>query len=333
MHSQTSRRLSLSTLIEKWPLAEPFTITGMTWDCIDILLVNLSQGGSNGHSEASGVYYRGETAASMQKQIEALRPTIEAGVTCHTLQEILPPGGARNALDCALWQLEARIKNVPQWRLCGLEKPRPLITTFTCGADSPHKMAHTARGYCGAKALKLKLTGIPEDRDRVLAVREARPDVWIGVDANQGFSRASLEWLMPTLTQCSISLVEQPFPCGQESLLDGFRSPIPIAADESVQSASDIPDLVGRFDVINIKLDKCGGLTNALEMIQRCRDTGLTAMVGNMLGTSLAMAPAYLVGQLCSIVDLDGPIFLNSDRPPRMQYTNDGYAVCPEELF
>jgi len=193
-------------------------------------------------------------------------------------------------------------------------------------------MAVKARAYVGARAIKLKLTGDAVDAERVRAVREVLPEVWIGVDANQGFSPASLEKLMPRLVEARVALIEQPFPAGQEALLDGFNSPIPVAADESVQSLRDVPSLVGRFNVMNIKLDKCGGLTEALAMARAAHSLGLDSMVGNMMGTSLAMAPAFLVGQLCDLVDLDGPVFLKSDRTDAVQYV-DGFISCRETLW
>jgi len=245
-----------------------------------------------------------------------------------SLQLLLPPGGARNALDCALWDLEAKTTGRPAWQIAGLEEPRPLLTTLTCSAGTPAEMASAARAYTMARALKLKLTGEPVDADRVLAVRATRADAWLGVDANQGFTRASLERLMPVLVEARVALIEQPFPVRQEALLDGLQSPIPIAADESVQGVADIAALSGRCSVINIKLDKCGGLTEGLAMARAARDLGMDPMVGNMLGTSLAMSPAFLVGQLCGVVDLDGPLFLKTDRPDTVQYT-DGFISCP----
>jgi L-alanine-DL-glutamate epimerase-like enolase superfamily enzyme len=268
----------------------------------------------------------------MIKQIESLRATIEAGISRESLRSILRPGGARNALDCALWDLEAKLRGCSAWQIAELGTPRPLLTTFTCGADEPRKMAAVARAYTGARAIKLKLTGEPIDAERVHAVRDARADVWLGVDANQGFTSAFLERLMPTLTETRVALIEQPFPSGQDALLDGFESPIPVAADESVQCLMDMPGLVGRFDVVNIKLDKCGGLTEGLAMARAARDLGLETMVGCMTATSLAMAPAFLVGQLCSVVDLDGPVFLKSDRGTPVQYI-DGFISCPRELW
>jgi L-alanine-DL-glutamate epimerase-like enolase superfamily enzyme len=193
-------------------------------------------------------------------------------------------------------------------------------------------MARDASNYTQAKAIKIKLTGEPVDADRVRAVRAARPDVWLGVDANQGFTRASLAILMPLLVEAKVELVEQPFKIGQEALLDGLNSPIPIAADESVQGLADLPDVVGRFNVVNIKLDKCGGLTEGLAMAREAHRLGLDVMIGNMIGTSLAMAPSFLVGQLCQVVDLDGPIFLKNDRTPSVRYEN-GSVSCPEAVW
>jgi len=332
MPAPTQRPLELSISIQPWELLTPFRITGYTWTSIDLLFVSLAAGGHAGRSEAAGVYYKADTVASMMRTIESLRGRIEQGISRAELQTLLPAGGARNALDCALWDLEAKLTQRPSWQLAGLQEPRPLLTTFTCGADDPEKMATTACSYRGARAIKLKLTGDPIDAERVRAVRGAMPDVWLGVDANQGFSRASLEKLMPTLLAAKVALIEQPFPVGQEAQLDGLAAPIPIAADESVQDASDIPHLAGRFNVVNIKLDKCGGLTQALEMVQLAQAHGLDTMVGNMMGTSLAMAPAFLVGQLCKVVDLDGPVFLKADRDNPVEY-RDGRILCPEALW
>ncbi|MDB6009725.1 MAG: dipeptide epimerase [Gammaproteobacteria bacterium] len=322
----------MHTEIERWPLAAPFQIAGYTFEVIEVLVVTLERDGAQGRGEAAGVYYKRDTPASMIRQLDALRTVIEAGVDRLSAQKLLSPGGARNALDCALWDLEARQIGCPAWELAGLERPHPLLTTFTCGADEPRIMADTAKTYTRARAIKLKLTGEPVDADRISAVREARPEVWLGVDANQSMTRASLEGLMPLLVKEKVALIEQPFPIGQEASLDGLGSPIPIAADESVQSLPDMASLVGRFSVVNIKLDKCGGLTEGLAMARAAHALGLDPMVGNMLSTSLAMAPAFLVGQLCKIVDLDGPIFLKTDRPTPIAYC-DGMATCPDNLW
>lgn len=324
--------LLLEAAIEEWPLKEPFRITGHTWESIEVLVISLEKDGRSGRGEAAGVYYRQDRPAAMIRQIEALRPTLESGITRAAVQKLLPPGGARNALDCALWDLEAKLSGQPAWQLAGLARPKPLLTTFTCGAAEPQRMAATACRYQDARAIKLKLTGEPIDAERVLAVREALPDVWLGIDANQGFTPAFLEKLMPVLVEAGVQLIEQPFPIGEETALAEFRSAIPIAADESAQGLSDLPALVGHFDTVNIKLDKCGGLSEGLAMAHKARQLGLSVMVGNMPGTSLAMAPAFLLGQLCDIVDLDGPVFLRTDRAPAAQY-ECGFITCPPSLW
>jgi L-alanine-DL-glutamate epimerase-like enolase superfamily enzyme len=323
---------SLSIEIEKWPLKSPFRTAAHTVLSVDLIRSSLLSGGVVGQGEAAGVFYRNETTTSMIEQLESVRSQIEGGTSRESVQRLLPPGGARNALDCALWDLESKLSGRPTWRIAGLEPPRPLLTTFTCGAQGPEKMASAALAYSGARAIKLKLTGEAIDADRVRAVREVLPDAWLAVDANQGFTLTGLEKLMAALVAMRVSLIEQPFPCGQEQMLEGFQSPIPIAADESVQSLADIQQLVGRFNVVNIKLDKCGGLTEGLAMARAARELGLEAMVGNMLGTSLAMAPAYLVGQLCQVVDLDGPVFLQHDRRNRVQY-DDGFIDSPAAVW
>jgi len=264
--------------------------------------------------------------------MDQVRGSIEAGIDRESLRDLLPAGGARNAVDCALWELEARRAGVPVWQLAGLAAPLPLVTTYTLGADTPEQMAHNARMLSGARALKLKLLGDESDAARVRAVRAARTDVWLGVDANQGFTRASLERLLPVLMQARVELIEQPFPIGREQELAGLGTSIPIAADESIQDLGDLQRLARWFDVVNIKLDKCGGLTEALRMATEAHRLDLRVMVGNMVGTSLAMAPAFLLGQLCDVVDLDGPMFLTADRVPGVSY-DSGKICCPPEVW
>lgn len=324
--------MKLHVDVESWPLIAPFRITGHLWETLEVLVVRLERNGYTGVGEAAGVYYLKDQPEAMRRQLEAVRAEVESTIDRDTLQRLLPRGGARNALDCAWWDLEAKLRGQPVWEAAGVGKPRPLVTTFTCGADSPEVMAARAQAYAHARAIKLKLTGEDLDAERVIAVRSARPDVWLGVDANQGFTLASLERLLPVLVDARVAVIEQPFPIGSEALLEGFSAPIPIAADESAQGLADIPGLAGRFDVVNIKLDKCGGLTEGLAMARAAREHGLQPMVGNMLGTSLAMAPAFILGQMCEIVDLDGPIFLKADRPHPVSYA-DGLITCPPALW
>jgi L-alanine-DL-glutamate epimerase-like enolase superfamily enzyme len=327
-----SRSVKLHTAIEKRPMKAPFHITGYTFTGFDALVVTLREGGCIGRGEAQGVYYKHDNPPGMLDQIEALRDRIERGITRTELLDCLPPGGARNALDSALWDLEAKQTGMPVWKLAGSTTPEALTTTFTIGADEPAVMADHARAFGDAHALKLKLTDDEFNAERVRAVRAARPDVWIMVDANQGFTRDSLTRLLPALQQCRVALIEQPFPIGKESWLDGLDRPIPIAADESVQDHTDLTRLTGRVDVINIKLDKCGGLTEALAMASQARAMGFGLMVGNMSGSSLAMAPAFVLGQQCAVVDLDGPLYLREDCSPGAQY-QDGMIWCPEKLW
>ena len=325
--------ISLSAAIEKVRLAKPFRISGYVFDDSDLLVVTLREGGHEGRGEASGVYYLGDDAVHMLAEVERARASIEAGVSREGLRALLPPGGARNAIDCALWELEAKRSGSAVWKLGGLPSTKSLVTTFTLSADDPDAMAQGARDYVQARSLKLKLTGEAElDSARVRAVRAARPDAWMGVDANQGYTIDGLDRLMAVLVDCDVKLLEQPLARGREADLQGYRSPIPIAADESALSLVDIPGLVGRFDVVNIKLDKCGGLTEGMMMAAEARRLGLDVMVGNMIATSLAMAPAFVLGQHCDIVDLDGPIFLAADRVPGVVYS-DGLVWCGEEVW
>jgi L-alanine-DL-glutamate epimerase-like enolase superfamily enzyme len=323
--------MKLEVRKETWPYATPFRITNYVFTCAEVLVVTLEEGGVQGRGEAAGVYYHGETPDSMLAQIEQARSRVEAGLDRAGLARLLPAGGARNGLDAALWDLEAKRTGVPVWRTAGAPSPRPLTTTFTLSAGTPGEVAEAARAYEGLPALKLKLTG-EDPLDCIRAVRQARPDVWLGVDANQGLSRADLERMLPAMVEARVDLIEQPLPVGEDAQLEGLASPIPIAADESVQSRADLPSLAGRYQVANIKLDKCGGLTEGLAMAREARSLGLKVMVGCMSGTSLSMAPAFVLGQVCDLVDLDGPTFLRSDRETPATYAG-GKIWCPNELW
>ena len=325
--------LKLIIAVEKLRLAAPFRISGYVMQEQDVVVVTLRDNNFRGRGEASGVYYLNDTAEKIVSVIEDQRTTIEAGIDRESLQRLLPPGGARNALDCALWELDAARAGQPVWKLARLPLLNPLVTTFTLGADDPARMAEGARKYAQARSLKLKLTGdLAIDIARVRAVRDARPGVWMGVDANQGYTIDALDGLMGELVAANVGLLEQPLARGREADLEGFTSPIPIAADESALSLADVEGLMGRFDVINIKLDKCGGLTEGIAIARAARKLGLGVMVGNMVGSSLAMAPGFILGQHCDIVDLDGPIFLAQDRTPSATYS-EGKIWCGEEVW
>lgn len=323
--------MELALQTESRPYKKPFRITDYVFTEAQVLVATLRDGDSVGHGEASGVYYHDETPSRMADQVESVRDRVEAGIDRETLLGLLPPGGARNALDCALWDLEAARSGIPAWQSANVRRPVPLRTTFTVSADTPERMATVARAYTHARALKLKLTR-DDAAACVAAVRAARPDVWIGVDANQAFTRRWLEELLPSLVEARVELVEQPLPRGEDGALAGLRSPIPLAADESVQDLHDIGPLAEYYDVINIKLDKCGGLTEGLSMAHEARRLGLRVMVGCMNGTSLAMAPAFVLGQLCDFVDLDAPTFLARERQPSAEYA-DGNIWCPDSVW
>lgn len=318
---------------EPLPMSAPFRIAGHVFEAMPATVVTLRDGDLSGRGEAAGVYYNNDHPEAMLATLEALRPRIEAGLDRESLRSLLPPGGARNALDCALWELESQRAGVPVWTLAGLEQVRPLLTTFTVGADAPEVMADHAAAYTQARALKLKLTGEPElDAARVRAVRARCPGAWIGVDANQGYDAANLGALLPALVEANVELLEQPCVRGRESDLEGVERPLPFAADESILDLAELEARHHHFDVVNIKLDKCGGLTEGLMMARRARELGKQVMVGNMCGTSLAAAPAFVLGQFCDVVDLDGPIFLKQDRSPSVRY-EDGTIFCGDEVW
>ncbi|PKP93829.1 MAG: dipeptide epimerase [Alphaproteobacteria bacterium HGW-Alphaproteobacteria-16] len=333
MATETQQGLALRLTVERFPYHRPFRISGHVFTETALLVAELSDGEHVGRGEGAGVYYLGDDAAHMLAEAERVRPAIEGGATRADLQTLLPPGGARNALDCAYWELEAKRAGQPVWQLAGLNPPRALRSTLTIGADAPEAMAAAALAIDPEAPIKLKLTGdLDDDIARVAAVRAARPWAWIGVDANQGYRVDTLRALLPALTDQNVALLEQPLARGREDDLDGLKRPMPFAADESALSYADTAQLVGRFDVVNIKLDKCGGLTEGLAIARQAKLLGLDVMVGNMMGSSLSMAPAYLVGQLCDVVDLDGPTFLARDRVPGVSY-RDGMIHCPDEIW
>jgi L-alanine-DL-glutamate epimerase-like enolase superfamily enzyme len=291
--------------------------------------LSIEQDGVTGRGEAAGVYYLKDDVAHMASEIERVRNAIEQGAGRAELQELLPSGGARNALDCALWDLESRLSGTPVWRMAGAPAVKPLVTTFTVPADEPERILAKLARFPSPRALKLKLDGdLTADTERVRAVRSVHPDTWLGVDANQGYEAATLEPLIAMLVDARVALLEQPNRRGEEAILDGLESPIPLAADESILDGDELEVHGHRYDVINIKLDKCGGLTEALRMKDRVRAMGKRLMIGNMAGGSLATAPAFVFAQFCDVVDLDGPWFLPDD-PLADELYDDGHVSVP----
>jgi len=313
--------------------ASPFRISGYVFDAMPSIIATIADGGIEGRGEAAGVYYTGDDQDRMSETIEQVRVAIEAGMNRKDLQTALPPGGARNALDCALWELDSKLARVPVWSLAGLPRPHPLVTTFTLPADEPAVIEERIHALGHIHAIKLKLDGdIAADRERLELVRRLRPDTWLSVDANQGFRASDLDALSEMLRRHRVALVEQPVRRGEEHLLRTWSPGIPIAADESILDIAELNERGELFDVINIKLDKCGGLTEAIAMARAARAMGKQVMVGNMGGSTLAMAPGFLLGQICDVVDLDGPYGLADDPLAERIYSN-GKIFVPEALW
>ncbi|NNK68390.1 MAG: dipeptide epimerase, partial [Rhodobacteraceae bacterium] len=261
----------------------------------------------------------GETLESVTAQIEGLPD----GITRDALQSTLPPGAARNAVDCALWDLEAKRAGCRVWDLAGLPAPGPEVTAFTLSLDTPERMRAAAARQAHRPILKIKL-GTPDDMPRLEAVRAGAPASRIVVDANEGWSAEVYADLVPHLQRLDVALVEQPLPAGQDDALAGIARPVPVCADESCHDRASLPGLAGKYDMVNIKLDKTGGLTEALALRDAARARGFGIMVGCMVGSSLAMAPAVLLAQGAAVTDLDGPLLLAEDRDQPLQYDEAG---------
>lgn len=315
-----------------WPFTSTFRIAYRAQTTAETVWVELKEGTLTGRGEGMCVFYHGETIGSLLAQLTAVKDDLVKGISRSQLQELLPPGGARNAVDCALWDLEAKRAGRRAWTLAGIESVRPLLTAYTLSVDSPEAMAKAAAAVPSYSLLKLKLSG-QDDIERVSAVRKARRDVEIIVDANQSWSERHLQDLIPILAQLGVKLIEQPLPANRDDPLSGFTSSIPICADESCQTTESLPSLIGKYQYINIKLDKTGGLTEALRLARAARAAGFNLMVGCMAGSSLGMAPAFVIGQLCSVIDLDGPLLAASDVPNPIHYEGSRMHVPPASLW
>ncbi len=323
--------MKLSAHIEEWEMRQPFRITGSEWTHSRCLVVHIAEGGHVGRGEAQGVYYLGETADSIYEQVKLAGQDIEGGISREALQDLLPPGGARNAIDCALWDLECKRSGKTIWDLTGIE-PKPVRTVFTIGLeDTPEAMAEKAAAAKDAPLLKIKLDGV-RPYEKLAAIREARPDADLVVDANQGWTPDQLREVLPQCADLDLGMIEQPLPRGGDDSLEGFDSPITLCADESCLHTGELDVAARRYGMINIKLDKTGGLTEALKLAHAARDKGCKLMVGNMMGTSLSMAPSFVIAQLCDFVDIDGPLLLRHDHPDGLRYRN-GIAEVFQPAF
>jgi L-Ala-D/L-Glu epimerase len=305
-------------------MKEPFVIAGHRYDYIDSVIVYLDdEQGHSGRAETCGVDYHGETAETLCRDIERSRKAIEGGLTPDQLQQLLPAGGARNGLDCALWDLACSRSGRSVWEEASIEPATSVTTVYTIGITQPHQAAELALQYENYPNLKIKADS-SGSLETIARVRSVRPDARIVIDANQSWTWPQFVEFEPQLVDLDIALAEQPLAVGQDQGLLDYDGSLAIAADESVQTSADLPGLVGKYDVVNIKLDKTGGLTEALLLARGAIDLGFELMVGNMCGSSLAMAPAYVIAQLCEYVDLDGPLLQSQDVTPGLRYTNAG---------
>ena len=309
---------------DSFRLAEVFTIARGSRTEARVLRVTVERGGVTGQGECVPYARYGESLDSVTAEIEALPQDI----TRAALQDALEPGAARNALDCALWDLEAKQAGRRVWDLAGLPEPGPAITAYTLSLDTPEKMEASAARHAHRPLLKIKL-GTPDDMPRLEAVRRGAPGAKIIVDANEGWSADVYADLAPHLTRLGVALVEQPLPAGQDDMLAEIARPVPVCADESCHDRASLAGLKGKYDMVNIKLDKTGGLTEALALKQAALADGYRIMIGCMVGTSLAMAPATLLAQGAGYTDLDGPLLLAEDRDPPLRFDEAG--VYPPE--
>ena len=317
--------------VESWASKRPFRIAKYRWNDYPSVVCQVEQDGVVGWGEALGVYYLDETESSMLRDLESVTAELERGADREKLKALLPPGGARNAADAALWDLEAQLNNTTVWEMAGVE-PDPVLTNMTVGLeDEPQEMAAVAREAMEASLLKVKLD---DDRpvERIEAVRNARPDVRLIVDVNQGWSFTDLKKFAPQLADLGVEMIEQPLPRGADAELEGYESPVALCADESCLHLDELGAVAGRYDIINIKLDKTGGLTHALELAAAIRERGLRIMVGSMCGSSLAMAPHHVVAQLAEYADIDGPLLMVNDRLGGLVYNNCMVSL-PDKRF
>lgn len=317
----------IEVIDERFPIRGVFTISRGSRREAHVVTCTIRDGAVVGRGECVPYARYGESVESVKTQIESARAAVESGISRDELRSHLPPGAARNALDCALFDLEAKQQRRPAWKIAGLDAPRSQVTAFTISLATPREMAAQAREAISQPLLKLKLGGAG-DVDRVAAVREAVPHARLIVDANEAWTADQLVTDLDALAHLGVELVEQPLPSAADAPLAVIQRPIPVCADESCGDRDSLAALAARYDMINVKLDKTGGLTEAVDFAQAARQLGLRVMVGCMVGTSLAMAPAVLLSGIADVVDLDGPLLLARDRSPALEY-RDGMVLPP----
>jgi L-alanine-DL-glutamate epimerase-like enolase superfamily enzyme len=321
-------RIKVNARAESWPIAGRFSISRGSKTQAEVVVVELSDGICRGLGECVPYPRYGESVDGALAAIAEVTPAISDGMDRAGLRAAMPAGAARNALDCALWDLEAKRSGKPVFALAGLTSPRPLLTAYTISLGTPEDMATATYAALKYPLLKIKL-GADGDPARIAAVRNAAPSVELIVDANEGWTAANIAENFAACAAAGVTLIEQPLPAAEDSLLAKLPRPVPLCADESVHGIGSLAALVGKYETVNIKLDKTGGLTEALAMADAARAMGFELMIGSMVGTSLAMAPAVLLAQRARVVDLDGPLLLAQDRPHGLRY--EGGMLYPPE--
>jgi L-alanine-DL-glutamate epimerase-like enolase superfamily enzyme len=318
--------IMLSVRSERWPIAGAFTISRGSKTQAEVVVAELTDGTFTGRGECTPYPRYGETVAGITDTIAGFADDIRHGLDRLALQHALPAGAARNALDCAFIDLEAKRANIPAHELLGIAPPRPRLTAYTISLDSPQRMAQAAAASAARPLLKIKLGGA-DDPTRIVEIRSAAPDAELIVDVNEGWRSEDLTTNLAACAAAGVTLVEQPLPAGDDAALATIKRTVPVCADESVHDCATLRTLVGKYDAVNIKLDKTGGLTEALALAAEAHKLGFDLMVGCMIATSLAIAPALLVATQARVVDLDGPLLLARDRPNGLRY--EGSVVYP----
>lgn len=324
--------LSLSHREDVLPIRGSFAISRGARTESRLVVVELNDGELVARGECTPYPRYGESVESVREQIEAARAAVEGGASRLDLLGLMPAGAARNAVDCALWDLEAKRTGRRAWEIAGVPMPETIVTAYTLSLDTPEKMREAARAAADRPLLKLKLAG-EGDLDRVAAVREAAPEARLIVDANEGWRPEQVEPFSAALAELGVDLIEQPLPAADDAMLADLAHPVPVCADESCHDRATLGHVSGRYDFINIKLDKTGGLTEALLLAEAARAEGLGIMVGCMLASSLSMAPAMLVAAGARFVDLDGPLLLARDREPGIAYRGSLMPLPPPALW
>jgi L-alanine-DL-glutamate epimerase-like enolase superfamily enzyme len=318
--------LKVTIADERWPIAGSFTISRGSKTEADVVTVTLDDGTHRGTGECVPYPRYEETVPQVVAALEAATDRIASGVTRPDVPSFVEPHAARNALDCALWDLEAKRAGKPVWQLSGLPEPKPAITAYTLSLDTPEAMGEAAAKAAHRPLLKLKL-GREGDAERLKLIRRNAPSSRLIVDANEGWTRDTLEAMLAACADVGVELVEQPLPAGNDGALARVKRAVTVCADESAHGLESLDGLLGKYDAINIKLDKTGGLTPAISLAHAARQRGLKIMVGCMLATSLGMAPAFLLSPLADFIDLDGPLLLKTDREPGIRF--DGSLMYP----